>query len=354
MTMTKISWLFYPDFRNSNPYQALLADALSSNADVRPGTITDALEVVAQTPTVFHMHWEETIFAGARDEQSAGTCTDTFLLELSVFHDLGGIVVWTMHNAAPHENAFPAASARLRATLAQSSDVVHVHGHFAFEIARDAGTPTERILTVPHPNIAPAYPNDIGREAARRYFRLGEHETVFAFVGAIRPYKGVEMLLRAFSEVYLKRPDTQLILGGRQANNREGRYVIAAPGVRLIPHFLDDGIIQYVLNAADYVVLPYNRILTSGAVALAFGFGKPAIVPDLPALLEVVQSGHNGLVFRAGDQDDLVRVMLAACGQGQETRLELQRAARRHAQAATFTDLGTALLRRVSELPSGQ
>ena len=86
-----------------------------------------------------------------------------------------------------------------------------------------------------------------------------------------------------------------------------------SPGIRLIPHFVDDGIVQYVLRAADYVVLPYKRILTSGAVALALGFGRPVIIPDLPTLLEGVQPGREALVFRTGDHGDLVRAMLEAC-----------------------------------------
>jgi len=343
--MNKLLWLVYPDFRVSNPYQDLLALALSDcGLNTRFGTITDALEATQSSPTVFHLHWEDTIYATASSENDARESVEAFLVELAVFREIGGLVVWTLHNAAPHEDAFPILSDRLRRSLAKQADIVHVHGSMASDLARRNGVSDERIILVPHPNIAPAYPNDIDDEAARRYFSIDHNETVFAFLGAVRSYKGVDMLLRAFAEVHRMQPKTQLILGGRQGKSQEGRYLMPSPGIRQIPHFVDDGIVQYVLRATDYVVLPYKRILTSGAVALALGFGRPVIIPDLPTLLEVVQPGREALVFRTGDHGDLVRAMLEACEHNWDYRVHLQEQALRTGQSVTFAHLATALL----------
>ncbi len=337
-------WLFFPDFRVGNPYQDLLAKALSSDAEVRAGTITDALEAVATTPTIFHVHWEDTLYAHASSESEACGSTEAFFTELAVFRELGGRLVWTVHNAAPHEDRFPALSARVRRALAAEADIVHVHGPVAAGLMRQAGATDCRILVVPHPNLAPAYPNDIDDAAARRYFGLRPEETVFAFLGSMRAYKGLGTLLRAFAEVHRTQPAAQLILAGRQVRNGDARFLMPAPGVRLIPHFVDDGIVQYVLRAADYMVLPYQRILTSGAVALALGFGRPVIIPDLPALLEVVQAGREALVFQAGNEDDLVRCMLDACTHGRQVRSDLGRQARHTAESVTFEHLARALI----------
>jgi beta-1,4-mannosyltransferase len=341
--MDRPRWLFFPDFRASNPYQDLLARALSGRADVRPGTIADALGALASGPVVFHLHWEDTLYAGASNATDAAAKIDAFLVELAVFRGLGGRLVWTLHNAAPHEDRFPELSAGLRRAVAEQADIVHVHGRIAAGLAREAGADPERILVVAHPNMAAAYPNDIGDEAARRYFHLDKDDTVFAFLGSMRSYKGVDDLLRAFADVHQIVPAAQLILGGRQARSLEARYVMYSPGVRLIPRFVDDGIVQYVLRAADYVVLPYNRILTSGAIALALGFGRPVIVPDLGPLLEVIQPGRDSLVFRAGDHGDLVRAMLEACGHDGPARRGLRDGALRTAESVTFADLAAAL-----------
>jgi glycosyltransferase involved in cell wall biosynthesis len=291
------TWLFFPDYRASVPYQSLLADALAPAIEARPGTVTDALESVTAGATVFHLHWEDAVYFGAAGGADAAARIGVFLASLDVFRDCGGRLVWTLHNAAPHEDRFPVLSADFRRALAQRADLVHVHGEIAAGLAREAGTSEARIVVVPLPDLARAYPNDITDEAARRYFGLAPEATVFAFIGAMRGYKGLETLLRAFARVHATRPAARLILAGRQAVSRDERYLTPSPGVLLIPRFVDDAVVQYVLRAADYVVLPYRRILTSGAVALALGFARPVIVPDLPPLLEVVQPGRDSLTF---------------------------------------------------------
>lgn len=344
--MERPGWLFFPDYRASNPYQSLLAHGLlrrEPNAHLGPGTITDALESVTRGQTVFHLHWEDAILAPAADESAARSLAETFSVEMSVFQELGGTVVWTMHNAAPHEDRYPGVSARLRQHLSQRSDVVHVHGSFAARLAAEAGARAERILIVQHPDLSPAYPNDIDDDAARRYFALDQADTVFAFIGAMRGYKGVEILLSAFAEVHRIVPSTQLILAGRAGRGTEARFEHHAPGVRMIPQFIDDAVVQYVLRAADIIVLPYRRILTSGALSLALGFGRPVIVPDLEPLLEVVQPGREALVYRTDDPADLSRVMFLATSMDSPARLAMRRHAARRAAQTNFDDLAAAL-----------
>ena len=236
--MNKLLWLVYPDFRVSNPYQDLLARALSDcGLNTRFGTITDALEATQSSPTVFHLHWEDTIYATASSENDARESVEAFLVELAVFREIGGLVVWTLHNAAPHEDAFPILSDRLRRSLAKQADIVHVHGSMASDLARRNGVSDERIILVPHPDIAPAYPNDIDDEAARRYFSLDHNETVFAFLGAVRSYKGVDMLLRAFAEVHRNAAEDPVDPGGSAREKSGGKVFDAVAGHPANPPF---------------------------------------------------------------------------------------------------------------------
>ncbi len=77
-------------------------------------------------------------------------------------------------------------------------------------------------------------------------------------------------------------------------------------------------------------------------MALALGFARPVIVPDLTPLLEVVQPGREALMYRAGDHRDLVRAMLEACGQDPQTQAGLRLRAQRTADAVTFAHLAAA------------
>ncbi len=340
--MARARWLFFPDYRGSVPYQDLLARALAPWVAYEPGSVTDALEAAATGRVVFHLHWEDAV-AAALSGGAARQAVGLFLAELDVFRACGGRLVWTMHNAAPHEDRDPALAQALRAALATRADVVHVHGETAAELARALGAPEPRILIVPCPDLAPAYPDDITDDAARRYFGLGAEHTVFAFLGAMRAYKGVDALANAFAELCATRREARLILAGRQAASVEARYVVPSPQVLLVPRHVEDATVQYVLRAADFVVLPYRRILTSGAAALALGFGRPLIVPDLPPLLEVVRPGQEAIVYRADDADGLRGALDQACAMPSADRLAMRGAALARGRSVGFDDLAEAL-----------
>lgn len=222
--MEQTLWLFFPDYRLCDPYQELLARAFSSRVEARPGTVTDALESSAARNVVFHVHWEDALLAGATNEGEARRRVVMFAEELNVLRDCGGRVIWTRHNASPHEDRFPAASAELRRILGRQADLLHVHGATAARLMREDGGTDDRLLVLRNPDIGPGYPNDIDDSTARRYFHLGPEPTVFAFLGAMRSYKGAEVLLRAFAKVRADNLSAELIIGG-------GRRTVVTGGI---------------------------------------------------------------------------------------------------------------------------
>ena len=165
------------------------------------------------------------------------------------------------------------------------------------------------------------YPDDASRESARRYFGIGAEAPVFVTLGAARAYKGLDLLLRAFAGVRERVPEARLIVAGRTGLPAgSGRFVEPAPGVILMPNFIDDTTVQYVLRAADYAVFSFRRVMVSSSVLLAETFGLPVIVPDLPTLREMVEPGRNGFVYPAGDAEALARLMLGAAALPRESR----------------------------------
>ena len=334
-------WFFFPDYRGSNPYQILLARSLAPWA-AAAGTVTDALEATGAASVVFHLHWEDAVMRAVQAADARETVA-TFLAEIDALRACGGRLVWTMHNASPHEDRDPDLTHAFRTALATRADVLHVHGETGASLARALGAPEPRILVLRHPDLAPGYPDDITDAAARRYFHLDPGHLVFAFLGAMRGYKGVDLLVDAFGALVPARPEARLILAGRQADGGEARYLNPSPQVLLAPRHVEDATVQYVLRAADFVVLPYLRILTSGAAALAMGFGRPLIVPDLPPLLEVVEPGREAIVYRAGGEGALQAAMERACAMPASERQAMGQAALLSGRATSFDGLAKGL-----------
>lgn len=337
-------WIFFPDFTSGSPYQSRLAETLAPHGwAVRPGDVGAATQAARTGRTVFHLHWEQPVYVAAADEAGAAGLADEFLRALDAFRAAGGLLVWTLHNAAPHEERFPAVNAAVQHGLARHADLVHAHNHAGAAHAMALGAAADSILLSRHPSYAETYPDDVTDQAARRYLGLDDESVVFAFFGAMRDYKGLPRLMRAFDLAHAALPNTRLVLAGRSSQPCAARYLAPAPALRLLPRPIADAEVQYVMRAADCVVLPYEAILTSGALALAQGFGRPVIVPDLPSMREEVTDGANGFLFATGNDGALAAALWRAADDLSALRGPMRAAARAAVAGRTFAALAADL-----------
>jgi glycosyltransferase involved in cell wall biosynthesis len=118
---------------------------------------------------------------------------------------------------------------------------------------------------------------------------------VVLFFGLLRPYKGLESLLKAWRDV----EGAELWIVGRPRMALEPLQALATDSVRFIPSFVPDADLPAYFRRADVVVLPYSRTERfdqSGVLATALAFGKPAVVSDVGGFSEVAASGAALLV----------------------------------------------------------
>ncbi|MEZ5824348.1 MAG: glycosyltransferase [Geminicoccaceae bacterium] len=302
--------IFWKDYRRYNPYQHLLYNTLGG-FEAMPGTIEEALIAVEQrgaaAMTIFHLNWEEAVYRPARGIEEAADMADTFLSRVDAFIELGGRLIWTVHNTEPHENAEPAVFDRLSRAIAARAEAVIVHSGSAGEFAIERfGVDTDRLIVEPHGNYRPIYSVEEDSAAAKK--RLGlpdDGKTVFGIIGNIRPYKNAPLLLEAFSA--LPRGQGRLLLSGRQEPALPLTRLPQAVRSELVmfDSVVSDEDMPTHIAACDVIVLPYRRILTSGSVMLALSLARPVIVPDVPPLRETVRDGETGYLFTPGDSASL-------------------------------------------------
>ncbi|MFO1039528.1 MAG: glycosyltransferase [Geminicoccaceae bacterium] len=310
------SLFFFPDYRGANPYQRLMYAHAAPELHPQAGTITEALARTAQSApgerVIFHLHWEDAVYRNEPDEDAALRAAETFLDQLERFLDAGGFLVWTMHNAAPHDGRYLRIHQLLLQWLPEMADLVHVHSQAAADHARRVlEIEPARIAVIPHGNYRPLY-RRIGLPVvgSRAVFGLGPEDRVLLLFGRLGSYKGGEDLLAAFAGT---RSNLRLVIAGKQIHSLRGA-VDALPAERrdrvvVIERFIGEEEVPALFHAADAVALPYRSILTSGAAMLALSLRRPVIAPGFPALRELLEDGRDSLLFAPGSVDDLSRAL---------------------------------------------
>jgi glycosyltransferase involved in cell wall biosynthesis len=144
------------------------------------------------------------------------------------------------------------------------------------------------------------------------------------FFGIVRPYKGLDVLLRAMA----RGPEqVTLTVAGEFWGKAEAatRALIKRLGltgrVTLRPGYVPADQIPVLFGAADALVLPYRSATSSQNVWLAFQHGTPVVVTRAGTLADVVQDGVDGLVCEPDDEGDLLRALVRISAPGEADRL---------------------------------
>ncbi len=306
---------FFPDWRGSNHFQQMLFEGLPE-LGMTAVPVADlsghlARQATAEDPGVLNLHWTTPILAAARTEAEAADALAGFVRLLDDYRQAGGRLVWTVHNAVPHDARFREQEIALAGHLAQHADVVHVlSAATAAAVAPYYALEPARTVVIEHSSYLGVYPDTISRARARRRLGLKPRHRVLVSLGQIRPYKGLDLLVDAFE--VLRRDDRplRLLVAGRPGRGPGVRELVErlehTPGTVTRLKRLPDQRLQVWLRAADLAVLPYHHILNSGSFLLAETFGLPVVATRAGALAAREGEDHVRL-FDEGDLEETLR-----------------------------------------------
>jgi glycosyltransferase involved in cell wall biosynthesis len=198
------------------------------------------------------------------------------------------------------------------------SDHIFVHTKgMKNELVGDFRVPSVKVSVIPF-GINNTVPNSsLSSAQAKRQLGVSSSDKTMLFFGNIAPYKGLEYLIAAFSE--LVRNDRRyrlLIVGkpkGRESYWRRNEQAMSSSGVsdRVIRkiEYVPDRETEWYFKAADVLILPYTHIFQSGVLFLGYNFGLPVIAADVGSLKEEILEGETGFVFRPQDSSDLAQAI---------------------------------------------
>jgi glycosyltransferase involved in cell wall biosynthesis len=194
---------------------------------------------------------------------------------------------------------------RLR-RLAASMDAVVVHSEQGARRLRQAGLEPDRLHVIPEgafdyltriPAPSPL-PDDL----------RGVVGPVILFFGLLRPYKGIDTLLRAFAGV--RGAELWIVGAPRMPLGPLETLAEAAPGpVRFVPRFVTDAEIPAFMRRADIVVLPYRWGNGSGVLYAALAFGKALVLSSVGGFPEVAERHGAARIVPPDDPAALASVL---------------------------------------------
>lgn len=248
--------------------------------------------------------------------QGAGTpLLDQFFLK-SLTRQLP--VVLTVHDVKPHYERFVSRASFIKRSLQIPHRLIVHYEDGKRQLVEHWGVSADHIDVIPH-GIMPLK-NRPDMTDARKRLNLPLDRQIILFFGAIRPNKGLGILLKALEIVKSRNRRVLLVIAGGLL----GRFSFESYSdiikkadlsehVQTFIHFIPEEDVDYFFAASNLVVLPYLKFeAQSGVLLRAYAHKKPVVVSDIGAMGELVSSDNVGLVVEPGAVEPLAQAVINA------------------------------------------
>lgn len=228
-------------------------------------------------------------------------------LVIRLFKLMGCRVVYTAHNPFPHEHK--AGDIRKYCRIYQSADhVIALTNYTRNEILADCGLLPEKISVIPHGDYEALFSRyGCNDDLIRQVRQKAKGRKIIAFLGNIRPYKGLEVFIEALPLIEQQVPESfflvagSILIGDRKA--LEENLARSCPQNDLWTDFrflpIED--VKAYLSITDVLIQPYISASQSGNTVMAYAAGVPVISTDAGGLGEMTEDGKTGYVVAAKD-----------------------------------------------------
>lgn len=225
----------------------------------------------------------------------------------------GSKIVLTVHDLLPHDTG--EAYKRTFLDLYRMVDGIICHSdHIKGRLAAEFSVHEGKVSVIPH---GPFFYDlsATGSEQTLRSFEVEPSKLLVLWQGIIFPYKGVDLLLRAWQQVEAAGVETCLVIAGTGAPElleqiHKQVKELGLKRVKLHFRFISTEELVALYRAADVVVYPYRAITTSGALATGLALGKTMVASDLPVFRELLTNRESALLIDPEDSAALAGALI--------------------------------------------
>ncbi len=209
--------------------------------------------------------------------------------------------VLTVHDT----NAFLAPSSRWQRigwdSILRAFDLLIVHTQASQRALVAKGIEETKISIIPHGVFDYPMNEDMNQR------NLDVQTCVLLAFGSIKPYKGIDVLLRAMALLPAEtRRNIRLVIAGNPGSlegelRRLARELGVADSIEWLLRFIPDDEVSTLFRRCSAVVFPYRQIDASGALMTALPYGKAIIASRLGLFAELLDQGETAHFVEPGD-----------------------------------------------------
>lgn len=172
-----------------------------------------------------------------------------------------------------------------------SNKIITHEEYFKKILSSEYFSNADKICVIPH---GVENSQKVDKEVSRKYLEIEKEKNVILFMGYFSAYKGLELLIDAFSD-YLKEDKKALLIIGAglhprlrkdkeyklEYNRLKGKVELLKGHSRWVG-FIEEKDISYYYCASDLAVYPYTKPLaSSGPMAISMGYEQPFIASEV-------------------------------------------------------------------------
>lgn len=193
--------------------------------------------------------------------------------------------------------------------LLRSFDQLVVHLESSKRELVSKGLPPERISVIPHGVLS------YGRPPRKAPTTESGAEREILLFGAIKPYKGPDLMIRAFAALPEDlRKSTRLAIVGElfvsiEELERLARELGVADRIRWDIRYVPNEELPQIMRRADVFAFPYRRIDASGVLMMALPYGTPIVATRVGCFEELLEDGVTAALAPPEDPEAFARVL---------------------------------------------
>jgi glycosyltransferase involved in cell wall biosynthesis len=131
-----------------------------------------------------------------------------------------------------------------------------------------------------------------------------QKKNYYLYLGYIRPYKGVDILLEVINNKF---NEDEFIIAGKDEMGLSTKY--SQTNITFLNRFLNDNELVYLVKNAKAIILPYQNASQSGLPNVAFAFTIPVLFSNIKGLNEYLYHDYNGVAFNVNNQIELTNAI---------------------------------------------